>query len=127
MKCPQCESDNVDGKPFCSDCGTVLNQQLVPLIRSQIQEYQREHFKDRSIVEIETAEAVANKILKWAKLFYAVPVAVLIIILALLGVGDYSQFHKTVRRATDELTPKLNQAIGEADKATSKAQDAEAK
>jgi hypothetical protein len=127
MKCPQCESDNVDGKTFCSECGTLLNQQLGPLIRAQVEEYLHEHFRDRSVVEIETSEAVASRVLKWAKLFYAVPVAVLIIILALLGISDYSQFHKTVRRATDELTPKLNQAIGEADKATNKAQDAEAK
>jgi transcription initiation factor TFIIIB Brf1 subunit/transcription initiation factor TFIIB len=127
MECPQCQAENVDGENFCSKCGTLLNQQLVPLIRSQVEEYIRDHFKDRNVVEVETSEAVAGRVLKWARLYYAVPVAVLIIILALFGIGDYGDFHKTIRRATDEVQPKVNQAITEAETATTKAQDAEAK
>jgi zinc-ribbon domain len=127
MKCPQCHAENAEGQNFCSGCGSLLNPQLVPLIRSQVEEYVREHFKDKNLVELEASEAVAGRVLKWARLYYAVPVAVLIIILALLGVSDYSDFHKTVHRATDELTPKLNHAIAVADAATNKAQAAETK
>jgi len=127
MKCPQCNAENVDEKNFCSECGALLNQQLVPLIRSQVEEYIREHFRDQRIVELETSEAVASRVLKWARLYYALPVAVLIIILALFGISDYRDFHKTIRRATDEVKPKVNQAIAEAETATRKSQEAEAK
>jgi hypothetical protein len=127
MKCPQCSAENSEGKNFCSDCGSSLTPQLIPLVRSQVEELLRERFKDRSIIELEASEAVAGRVLRWAKLYYAVPIAVLIAILALLGISDYADFHKTVRRATEELKPKLNQAISEADTALAKAQNAETK
>jgi hypothetical protein len=54
-------------------------------------------------------------------------VAVLILILALFGISDYSDFRKTIHGATDELKPQLDQALAESEKATHKAQDAENK
>jgi hypothetical protein len=121
--CPQCKAENVDGKNFCSDCGFLLNPQLKPLIRFQVEEYVRERFKDQNIIEIETSEKIATRLLRWVKLYYAFPAAVLVVILALLGISDYSDFHKTVRRATEELKPKLEQALREADSATRKSRE----
>lgn len=54
--------------------------------------------------------------MKWAKLYYAVPIAVFIAVLALFGVSDYSDIHKAVRRA-----------VTEAETAEKKAQAAESK
>jgi hypothetical protein len=125
--CPQCKAENPQNKNFCSDCGSLLTPRLAPFVRTQVEEYVRQNLKERNVVEIETSEAVAGRVLKWAKLYYAVPVAILLAILALFGVSDYSDFHKTVRRATDELEPKLSQAITEADAATNKAQEAQAR
>ena len=127
MKCPECKTDNVDDKNFCSDCGTLLTPQLIPIIRTQVENYIREYFKDQNVVQIETSEAVANRVLKWAKLYYATPIAVLVVIFALFGISDYTDLHKTIRRATDEVNPKVDQAIAEADTATQKAQAAEIK
>jgi hypothetical protein len=127
VKCPKCKAENADGKNFCADCGTLLDVQLQALVRAQVKDYVQEHLKDQNTIEIETAERIATRLLKWAKLYYAFPSATLLIILALFGVSDYSDFHKTVRRATEELKPKLDRAISEADTATRKAQDAEAK
>jgi cell division protein ZapA (FtsZ GTPase activity inhibitor) len=127
LKCPKCSAENADGKNFCTDCGTLLNLQLQLLVDSQVREYVQEHLKDQNVIEIETTERIAARLLKWAKLYYAFPAAALVIILALFGISDYSDFHKTIRRATDELRPKLEQAISESDAAHNKALEAEAK
>lgn len=127
MICPQCKAENKEEKNFCSDCGFLLSPHLKPLIRSQVEEYIQEHFKDRRTVDIETTELIAERFIKWAK-WFLVPATVLVtllgLVLALLGISDYSSFHKTVQRASDELKPKLDKALSEADSASRKAQDA---
>jgi hypothetical protein len=118
--CEQCKAENPDGKNFCSDCGFLLTPQLKPLIRSQVEEYVKEHFKDRNIVDIETTHLVADRFMKWAKWFLFPATGLLVIfaaILALLGISNYSDFHKTIRRASVE-------ALSEADSATKKAKEA---
>jgi hypothetical protein len=121
MKCSQCHAENADGKNFCSDCGSLLTPQLLPLIRSQVEEYIHETFKDRELVEIKTTEAITERFLKWGK-WFLVPATILLtalgLILGFLGFRDYSEFHNTVHRATVELKPKLEQALREADTAT---------
>jgi uncharacterized membrane protein YvbJ len=116
--CEQCKAENPEGKNFCSDCGSLLTPQLKPLIRSQVEEYIQENFKDRKTVDIETTELIAERFIKWAK-WFLIPATALItilgVILALLGISDYTSFHKTVQRASDELKPKLEQALREAD------------
>jgi hypothetical protein len=118
--CSQCKAENPDGKNFCSDCGSLLTPELKPLVRSQVEEYIKEHFKDRNTVDIETTQLIADRFMKWTKWFLGpatVLLAVLGLVLALLGISDYSDFHKTVQRASGELKPKLEQALSEADSA----------
>jgi F0F1-type ATP synthase membrane subunit b/b' len=130
VKCPQCKADNIEGKNFCSDCGSLLTPQLKPLVRAQVEECIKEYVKDQKVVDIETTEAIVERFHRWAK-WFLVPATILLAILglvfALLGFSDYTAFRKTVQRATDELKPKLEQALNEADSATKKAQDAEGK
>jgi hypothetical protein len=108
----------------------LLSPHLAPFIRSQVKEYLEEHSKDRNLIEVETTEAIAARFQKWGKLFL-VPATILLatlgLILALLGISDYSDFHKIVHQSITELRPKLDHAVSEADIATGKAQDAEAK
>jgi uncharacterized protein YoxC len=125
--CSQCKAENPDGKNFCSDCGYLLTPELRPLIRSQIEEYIKEHFKDRNTVDIETTQLIADRFMKWTKWFLApatVLLAILGLVLTLLGISDFSDFHKTVQRASEELRPKLEQALSEADSATKKSKEA---
>ena len=127
MICPQCKAENIDGKNFCSDCGCLLSPQLKPLVRSQVEEYIKEHFNDRNTVDIETTQLIAERFMKWSKWFLAratVLLAILAATLTLLGISDYSDFHKTVQRASEELKPKLEQALREADSATKKSKEA---
>jgi predicted RND superfamily exporter protein len=131
MKCPQCAADNTEGKNFCSDCGVLLTPQLIPVIRNQVEDYIRENFKDQKLIELETTEAVATRVLKWAKIYYATPIAVLVIIFALLGISDYSDFHKTVQRATNDIKAEgdtaTNDIKAQADTATKTAVEAQEK
>jgi hypothetical protein len=125
--CSQCKAENPDGKNFCSDCGSLLTPEVKPLVRSQVEEYIKEHFKDRNTVDIETTQLIADRFMKWTKWFLApatVLLAILGLVLALLGISDYSDFHKTVQRASEELRPKLEQALSEADSATNKSKEA---
>jgi hypothetical protein len=126
MKCPECAAENHDGKNFCSACGSLLTPQLLPVVRAQVEEYVRQHFKDQKLVENETSEAVAEKVLKWAKYYYAFPVAVLVVICALLGISDYSDFRKTVHQAKDQAVMEAGLANEQAKAAEKKAADANA-
>jgi hypothetical protein len=68
--------------------------------------------KDGRIVEIETAQAIAERLLGWAKLFgYAVgiPLAVLALALGFLGIRSYNDFTALVASAQTEITGKLAQ------------------
>lgn len=130
MKCPQCQAEIAEGKNFCSDCGALLTPQLIPAIRTQVEGYIRERFRDQELVDVRTTEAIAERFVRWGK-WFLIPATILLtmlgVILALLGLRDYREFHNTVHQATVELKPKLEQAVAEADTATKKAQAAETK
>jgi hypothetical protein len=115
MKCPKCASENADGKNFCSECGEVLDPQLIPIVRAQVEAYVRERFKDSTLVGVETSEAIAERFLKWGK-WFLVPATILVALLGfalgLFGVRDYSDVHKAAQ-----------QAITEANAATKKGQE----
>jgi hypothetical protein len=127
MNCPQCKAENLEGKNFCSDCGCLLTPQLRTLLRSQVEEYVQEHFRDRNIVDVETTQLIAERFTKWSK-WFLVPATILLtllgLVLGLLGVSDYSDFRKTVQRASGELKPKLDHALREAESATTKSKEA---
>jgi hypothetical protein len=56
-------------------------------------------------VDIETTQDIAERFLKWTKWFLipaSVLLAVLGLVLALLGISDYSAFHKAIQRSTGE-------------------------
>ena len=126
MKCPQCDGENTEGKNFCSDCGSLLTPQLIPLIRSQVEEHVREHFRDRTVVDVETTEAIAERFLKWGK-WFLIPATILITLLGftlgIIGIRDVADVHKAAQQAVSES----NGATKKADEATAKAQEAEDK
>jgi len=130
MKCPTCASDNIDGKYFCSDCGTVLSPHLLPAIREQVGSYVREHFRDRNVVDIETTEAIAARFQKWGKWFLIPATGLLTLFgltLALIGLRDFSDVHKAAEQAisaANSATGKARDALTRAEDATTKAEAA---
>jgi hypothetical protein len=126
MKCPQCSSENSEGKSFCPDCGTLLTPQLIPVIRTQVETYIKEKFSDQELVDIKTTEAIAERFVKWGK-WFLIPATILVtllgITLGVIGVHDVSDVHKAAQQAITES----NAATKTAADARAKAQEAETK
>lgn len=126
MKCPQCNSENVEDKNFCPDCGTLLTPQLRPLIRAQVEDYIKENLNDQELVDIKTTEAIAERFVKWGK-WFLIPATILItllgVILGVVGIRDVFDVHKAAQQAVTESVA----ATKNAEDAKAKAQDAEMK
>src|SRR5436309_3118902 len=95
-KCPNpdCGSDNPPDKKFCGDCGCSLKPDLAQAVKLAI----AEQFKDREVLELEIAQAVAARVWGWAKTFGAimgVAVTVFVPALAIAGYTQVSDINKT--------------------------------
>jgi hypothetical protein len=130
MTCPQCNSPSAEGKKYCADCGTPLEPQtkhLESFVKSQVEESIRERFKDQKLVDIETTQAVAERLHGWAKLFaffVGVPLGLFIIWLSIAGFEKYSDFRKLVASIEEQVKPKIEQAKSDAEQAQKTAREA---
>jgi F0F1-type ATP synthase membrane subunit b/b' len=130
MNCPNCNSPNADGKKYCADCGTPLDPQMQRLeifVKAQVEKAIQEKFKDQKLVDVETSQAIAERLHGWGKLFgffVALPVAALLIVLSFLGIERYSDFKSMIGGVEQQVKPKLEQAQKTASAATSEAEDA---
>lgn len=114
MDCTKCKSSNPEGKKYCGECGSPLDAQLGPVqaylethLRPQVATIIDERLKDQKIVETEVTEAVATKLLNWAKLFVTVvgvPLTILALVLGFLGVKSYSDLRAIVNKTKNEVT-----------------------
>jgi len=119
-ECQRCHATNPDGKRFCSDCGAPLDQTLAVAsqmvdasVRAQVQSILTEHYKDQKMVELETTQAIAVRFSEWGKLlgfFLGIPVAVLLLTLAALGIKTYSDFVGQIRKAQTDVATALKSA-----------------
>jgi hypothetical protein len=77
--------------------------------------------KDSKVVEYETSEAIANRLMDWAKTLgwvAGIPLAILAAVLALFGLKTYSDFKNLVESAGDEVkkeSAEIKELIAEAD------------
>ena len=116
MECPRCHSNGPDDKSYCGDCGMPLKLAAPPsaeALREQVRAVLGESFKDQKALEIETTQAIVSRVSDWAKLlgfFVAIPLALLAIILAILGVSSYADFSGKVRQVTKEVDGRLAEA-----------------
>ena len=102
MDCPKCKATNPDGKRFCGDCGSSLDS-IDEEFRRNVQAVIREQLRDQKMVEIETADAVLQRLKTWAKpLLYSV--AVVAAVLGLLG-------FRTLRDTIEALKTAREQAL----------------
>jgi hypothetical protein len=88
---------------------TGIEGAVDPAIRQQIQSAIREQLKDRDVVEVETTQAIVNRLTDLAKLFLfiaGIPLAVL----GFLGIRKVSNLFALVRIAQKEIAQKLEHA-----------------
>jgi hypothetical protein len=99
---------------------------LAPLIRAQVEEYIGAHFRDQTVVDVETTEAIAERFVRWGR-WFLLPATILFTLLGLtlglLGIRDFSDVHKASQQAISES----NEATKRAEEAKTKSQEAETK
>jgi F0F1-type ATP synthase membrane subunit b/b' len=120
LQCLNCGTPNPDEKRFCGDCGALLDvnlgavkQYLDGNLRREIQATLREDFRDQKLVQLETTEAIAEKLTSWAKLlgfFVGIPIFLTLSLLGLLGFKSYSDISKAIGDATNKISATLQEA-----------------
>jgi hypothetical protein len=106
---PECGANMPLEFHFCGRCGTSLAPELDTLRRlvdDTIGAALDERLKDRKHVEIEVAAEVTQRVIGWMKLLFllvGVPVALLGVVLAVLGISSYADFKATVASARDKF------------------------
>ena len=66
--------------------------------------------KDAKVVEVETAQAVAERLLSWAKsaaMVAAVPLTLLAIVLTVLGISNWTDFNSRIAQASKAVDAQL--------------------
>jgi hypothetical protein len=92
-----------------SDPAQVSNAGASDTLDSLVANALTARFKERSVVEVEIAAAVAERLIGWSKafgVFVAAPIAVILVILSLFG---WSKF-EDVRKAANDANALLGQA-----------------
>lgn len=120
VECSRCKAKNTDGKKFCGDCGAplgstagVIGTAANSALRDQVQEIIAQHYKDQKVVEIETTQAIASRLLDWAKLlafFVGIPIALLLLTFGALGIKTYNDLSTQVDKAKAEIVGQLTAA-----------------
>jgi hypothetical protein len=114
IECARCKAQNADGQKFCGECGYPLDPATSATkdlpnatLRDQVREIIAQHYKDQKVVEIETAQAVANRLLDWAKLlafFAGIPVALILLILGVFGIKTYNDISAKIEKGKADVT-----------------------
>lgn len=121
MTCSVCGGTNPSDHRCCKECGARLDQ-AGDALAEQVLAILRRELRDQKVVELETSQAVLERVSAWAKLFgyfVAVPLALLIATLAIWGVSNFTDFKSKVDKAQekiDQAQKKLNDADSQADK-----------
>jgi hypothetical protein len=119
MRCPRCDAFSPDDKKFCADCGQDLNaapEITRAYIDERIDSVIKSKLADQDLVEIGLTAAIAERIVGWGKLivyFAGIPIAILVIILGILGLKQYSDIRKLAQTAKDTVKPIVDQAVNE--------------
>jgi hypothetical protein len=130
MDCPRCNSPSADGKKYCADCGASFDPQtkyLETFVKSQVEDAIQQRFKDQKLVDIETSQAVVERLHGWAKMFaffVGLPAAVVIVGLSIAGIQKYSDFKNMVSSIEQQVKPKIEQAKSDSEQAQTTARAA---
>ena len=81
MKCVECKSDNPDTDKFCGQCGAEIGRSLEATAARIIRE--------RTAVEIEITERIAERLFRWAKWFAGAAGVVLVLFAFFVGKGTW--------------------------------------
>ncbi len=98
---------------------TTRALEATPALDALVARAVAERLKDAKVVEIEIAQAVAERLLAWAKTFallVGVPLALLAVVLGILGINSWSDFNGTVAQGKKDIQAKITVATSSAAK-----------
>jgi hypothetical protein len=81
MDCIECKTTNLDGNRYCGKCGAQLNWSL--------EETAQKKFRDRKSIEIDIAQSVAARLMKWTGWITKIAVLFVALFGLLLGKSYY--------------------------------------
>jgi hypothetical protein len=126
--CPQCHAHyDVDDR-FCHSCGHQLvndaacvEAQLARILPGQIDAALASRLREQKVVEVETAQLLAERAVSWLKLlgfFVGLPIVAGGIVLAFLGFKTYSDFQSYLEKAArfEKVLTTAEQHSGEINK-----------
>ncbi len=100
-KCPTCGFTSDAADRFCRNCGAELKADteavlavVARLLPERIDALLKERFKEQKLVEVETAELLADRAIKWLKIlgfFVGIPVVLIAVFLSFLGIQSWLQ------------------------------------
>lgn len=113
MECPKCSAVNPDGKRFCGECGGTLDL-VAEEFRRNVKAIFRQELRDQKLVEVETADAVINRLKLWFKPA-AYMGAIALTLVGFLGFKGLQDLSAALAKAQKEAVEQLRtQAVGEA-------------
>jgi hypothetical protein len=109
LTCPRCQASCTPSDRFCRSCGLELRNDseaieayLAKVVPGRIDDALKGRLKDQKVIEIETAEKLAERAMSWLKTlayFIGIPALVFGALLSFLGIKTYSDFDKASRKA----------------------------
>jgi hypothetical protein len=134
-RCGVCGTQFSPEQRFCGMCGTerpgaldgiraALLRELATAAQTEVSKCIESRMKDQKTVEIEIAGLVATRLVDWAKLFgfwVGIPLALLAVVLAALGIRTYAGFQDQVRESQVKIGSVLNKAKSDADRSAAQA------
>lgn len=116
VPCKSCRTENPKSNRYCGACGEALEQMLVldeSAITEMVRTVLRNEFTDTKVLEIETAQSIASRLLDWSKLFgffVGIPLGLLLIGLGFLGIKTFADFSSIVEKGKVEIGAQVTAA-----------------
>lgn len=124
VRCPGCGASCLSDKPFCADCGAKLEPDIDAgidrAIARRVEAALAARLGDQKAVELETSEAIVERVWSWTKTFaalVAVPTGILLLVLTILGITNYGDFKDRVAQAQEQVQAVSSAATQQADQA----------
>jgi hypothetical protein len=116
------ESKGVEGVPGLYD--DSFDERIGRIVDAKLKAALARDLKDQTLVELETAERVAERAIKWGRIagvFLAVPAAIFAILFSFLGVKTYFDLRDVAAKISDsEKTIELAKEVSDQSQATSR-------
>lgn len=123
IRCPKCKEPSTAGKKYCSDCGALLDPisaTIRALVDEEVERLMGSKFKGERLLDLEVSVAVVHRVMGWAKQFAfmaGIPLALLVVVLAVLGITSYHDLAARIAAAEKKVNPLLDQSIRQAEQA----------